>query len=192
MGVAKLGDDKEWRKRCCSADIVAKRHSPVVTRHGLSCRCTIPAQFSYLLRSIASCWITFVTDVYHGPSYRVAPPSTLRQLLPLNGVALTLTPQGSQARHSFRFSGCQYMLPWCWPVVEPISPTIRRQPFNDSVWLFEPKYDGFRDMVYLSRKSSSTPRGGTSFPVRRATAGHLCRVAACRSHPRRRDRCDRR
>ena len=37
--------------------------------------------------------MTFVTDVYHGPSYRVAPPSTLRQLLPLNGAALTLTPR---------------------------------------------------------------------------------------------------
>ena len=39
------------------------------------------------------------------------------------------------------------------PFVAPIVPTIRRQPFNDPNWLFEPKYDGFRGMVYLSRKS---------------------------------------
>jgi bifunctional non-homologous end joining protein LigD len=39
------------------------------------------------------------------------------------------------------------------PRMPPIVPTLRRQPFNDPAWLFEPKYDGFRGMVYLSRKS---------------------------------------
>jgi hypothetical protein len=39
------------------------------------------------------------------------------------------------------------------PLIEPIVPTARPQPFNSSAWLFEPKYDGFRGMVYLTRKS---------------------------------------
>jgi ATP-dependent DNA ligase len=28
----------------------------------------------------------------------------------------------------------------------------RRAAFNHPAWLFEPKYDGFRDMAYLTRK----------------------------------------
>jgi len=36
------------------------------------------------------------------------------------------------------------------PYVEPIVPTLRPAAFNDSVWLFEPKYDGFRGLVYLT------------------------------------------
>jgi bifunctional non-homologous end joining protein LigD len=38
------------------------------------------------------------------------------------------------------------------PAIEPIVPTARPLPFNDSVWLFEPKYDGFRGMFYLTRQ----------------------------------------
>jgi bifunctional non-homologous end joining protein LigD len=38
------------------------------------------------------------------------------------------------------------------PRVSPIVPTSRPIPFNDSAWLFEPKYDGFRGLLYLSRK----------------------------------------
>ena len=30
-------------------------------------------------------------------------------------------------------------------------PTVRRQPFSHPQWLFEPKYDGFRGMLYLGR-----------------------------------------
>jgi bifunctional non-homologous end joining protein LigD len=41
------------------------------------------------------------------------------------------------------------------PRVEPIVPTIRAAPFNDAAWLFEPKYDGFRGLVYLTRKDCS-------------------------------------
>src|SRR6476646_4058773 len=41
------------------------------------------------------------------------------------------------------------------PRVEPIVPTMRPQPFNDPAWLFEPKYDGFRGMLYLSRDGCS-------------------------------------
>jgi len=37
------------------------------------------------------------------------------------------------------------------PRVAPILPTIRRDPFNHPDWLFEPKYDGFRGVLYLSR-----------------------------------------
>lgn len=33
-------------------------------------------------------------------------------------------------------------------------PTARPQPFNDPAWLFEPKYDGFRGMLYLGRTRS--------------------------------------
>jgi hypothetical protein len=36
------------------------------------------------------------------------------------------------------------------PVVTPIVPVIRDQPFDDSAYLFEPKYDGFRGLFYLS------------------------------------------
>jgi len=36
------------------------------------------------------------------------------------------------------------------PRVEPIVPVILAKPFNDPTWLFEPKYDGFRGLVYLT------------------------------------------
>ena len=36
------------------------------------------------------------------------------------------------------------------PVVEPIVPVLRPAPFNGPAWLFEPKYDGFRGIVYLT------------------------------------------
>jgi bifunctional non-homologous end joining protein LigD len=41
------------------------------------------------------------------------------------------------------------------PTVEPIVPALRRDPFNHPGWLFEPKYDGFRGMLYLTRHSCS-------------------------------------
>src|SRR5918993_3305181 len=41
----------------------------------------------------------------------------------------------------------------CLPRVEPIVPVPRGQAFNDPAWLFEPKYDGFRGMLYLTRQS---------------------------------------
>jgi bifunctional non-homologous end joining protein LigD len=34
--------------------------------------------------------------------------------------------------------------------VAPIIPVLRSHPFNDPDWLFEPKYDGFRGLVYLA------------------------------------------
>jgi bifunctional non-homologous end joining protein LigD len=36
------------------------------------------------------------------------------------------------------------------PRIEPIVPTVRPLAFNDPAWLFEPKYDGFRGLVYLT------------------------------------------
>jgi bifunctional non-homologous end joining protein LigD len=39
------------------------------------------------------------------------------------------------------------------PFVEPIVPVRRAEPFDDPAYLFEPKYDGFRGLVYLTPKS---------------------------------------
>jgi bifunctional non-homologous end joining protein LigD len=41
------------------------------------------------------------------------------------------------------------------PRVTPIVPTTRPTPFSDPAWLFEPKYDGFRGLVYLTQHSCS-------------------------------------
>ena len=38
------------------------------------------------------------------------------------------------------------------PLVEPIRLTPRREPFEDSTWLFEPKYDGYRGLLYVTRQ----------------------------------------
>lgn len=50
----------------------------------------------------------------------------------------------------------------------PIIPTTRPQAFNDPRWLFEPKYDGFRGMLYLTRQNCGmySKRGNrfTRFP----------------------------
>jgi bifunctional non-homologous end joining protein LigD len=37
------------------------------------------------------------------------------------------------------------------PLVEPIVPVARGVPFDDPAWLFEPKYDGFRGLLYVTR-----------------------------------------
>ncbi len=34
----------------------------------------------------------------------------------------------------------------------PILLTPRREPFDDAAWLFEPKYDGYRGLLYVTRK----------------------------------------
>jgi bifunctional non-homologous end joining protein LigD len=36
------------------------------------------------------------------------------------------------------------------PLVTPIVPVLRDQPFDDPSYVFEPKYDGFRGLLYLS------------------------------------------
>ena len=38
------------------------------------------------------------------------------------------------------------------PAVEPILLTPRADPFDDPAWLFEPKYDGYRGLLYVTRK----------------------------------------
>jgi ATP-dependent DNA ligase len=38
------------------------------------------------------------------------------------------------------------------PDVPPILLTPRAEPFDDPDWLFEPKYDGFRWLLYVTRK----------------------------------------
>ena len=37
------------------------------------------------------------------------------------------------------------------PRVQPITPTWRREPFDDPEWLFDFKYDGFRGLCYLEQ-----------------------------------------
>src|SRR5690349_22333750 len=36
------------------------------------------------------------------------------------------------------------------PVIEPIVPLLYPEPFDGPEWLFEPKYDGYRGLFYLS------------------------------------------
>jgi bifunctional non-homologous end joining protein LigD len=38
------------------------------------------------------------------------------------------------------------------PLVEPIVPVARGVPFDDPAYLFEPKYDGFRGLLYVTRQ----------------------------------------
>ncbi|HEX3233489.1 MAG TPA: hypothetical protein VHR41_04800 [Gemmatimonadales bacterium] len=38
------------------------------------------------------------------------------------------------------------------PPVEPIVPVARAEPFDDPAYLFEPKYDGFRALLYVTRQ----------------------------------------
>jgi ATP-dependent DNA ligase len=38
------------------------------------------------------------------------------------------------------------------PDVEPILLTPRRDPFDDPAWLFEPKFDGYRGLLYVTQK----------------------------------------
>jgi ATP-dependent DNA ligase len=38
------------------------------------------------------------------------------------------------------------------PLVEPIVPVARGVPFDDPAYLFEPKYDGFRGLLYVTRR----------------------------------------
>ena len=36
--------------------------------------------------------------------------------------------------------------------IDPILLTPRGDPFDDPAWLFEPKYDGYRGLLYVTRK----------------------------------------
>jgi bifunctional non-homologous end joining protein LigD len=39
--------------------------------------------------------------------------------------------------------------PATFPKDQPIAPVLRGVPFDDPAWLFEPKYDGFRGLLYV-------------------------------------------
>ena len=43
------------------------------------------------------------------------------------------------------------------PLVTPIVPVLRDQPFDDPAYLFEPKYDGFRGLLYLPVEAGERP-----------------------------------
>jgi bifunctional non-homologous end joining protein LigD len=65
--------------------------------------------------------------------------------------------------------------PTALPKVEPIVPVPRPQPFNDADWLFEPKYDGFRGLVYLIRGSCAIySKRGNRFSRFRELGDILC------------------
>lgn len=36
------------------------------------------------------------------------------------------------------------------PTFQPTLLTPRREPFDDPAWLFEPKYDGYRGLLYVT------------------------------------------
>jgi bifunctional non-homologous end joining protein LigD len=41
--------------------------------------------------------------------------------------------------------------PTVLPLIPPVVPILRPDPFSHRDWLFEPKYDGFRGMLHLTR-----------------------------------------
>ena len=49
------------------------------------------------------------------------------------------------------------------PRIEPIVPSVRLSAFNDPQWLFEPKSDGFRGVLYLTHRGCAfySKRGNT-------------------------------
>lgn len=52
------------------------------------------------------------------------------------------------------------------PYVEPLILVPGREPFDDPDWIFEPKYDGFRGLVYAS-ESGCEIRSRRDIPMRR-------------------------
>ena len=61
------------------------------------------------------------------------------------------------------------------PRIEPVVPTLRPAPFNDPAWLFEPKYDGFRGLVYLTGgRCTIYSKRGNKFSRFRQLEARLC------------------
>jgi ATP-dependent DNA ligase len=54
------------------------------------------------------------------------------------------------------------------PYVEPLALVPRSDPFDDPDWIFEPKYDGFRGLVYSS-ESGCEIRSRRDLPLKRFT-----------------------
>jgi bifunctional non-homologous end joining protein LigD len=68
------------------------------------------------------------------------------------------------------------------PEVEPIIPVERPTAWNDPDWLFEPKHDGFRGLVYITPDGCTIrSKRGHRFKRFGALAGPLCEVIAARS-----------
>jgi bifunctional non-homologous end joining protein LigD len=66
------------------------------------------------------------------------------------------------------------------PVINPIQPIARAEPFDDAHWLFELKYDGFRAMAYILdgkiRLRSKTTAILQGFPTLRSALQYELRV----------------
>jgi bifunctional non-homologous end joining protein LigD len=55
--------------------------------------------------------------------------------------------------------------PQALPEVSPILPVAHDRAFDDPAWLFEPKYDGFRGMLYLTgREAAFRSKRGLALP----------------------------
>jgi bifunctional non-homologous end joining protein LigD len=68
------------------------------------------------------------------------------------------------------------------PLVAPIIPVERPTAFNDPAWLYEPKHDGFRRLVYLTPDQCVIrSKRGHTFKRFGALAGPLRELVAART-----------
>jgi bifunctional non-homologous end joining protein LigD len=68
------------------------------------------------------------------------------------------------------------------PTIEPIIPVDRPTAWNDADWLWEPKHDGFRGLVYITPEGCTIrSKRGHTFKRFGALAGPLCEVIAART-----------
>jgi ATP-dependent DNA ligase len=72
------------------------------------------------------------------------------------------TSSRSSTREIFKFMALRTAP--ALPRIQPIVPVLHGQAFNNPGWLFEPKYDGFRGIVYLTgRRCTIYSKRGHSF-----------------------------
>ena len=70
------------------------------------------------------------------------------------------------------------------PQIEPIIPSLRKEPFDDPDWLFDIKYDGFRALLYIEQgRYRLVSRNGNDFRRFDALAAEVA-AAPSRSLPR--------
>jgi ATP-dependent DNA ligase len=68
------------------------------------------------------------------------------------------------------------------PTVEPIIPVERPTAWNDADWLWEPKHDGFRGLVYITPEGCTIrSKRGHSFRRFQGLCGQLGELAAART-----------
>ena len=79
------------------------------------------------------------------PSQSTAPVSSYSTRVLLAGRAT----DGFQAAHEPQMSPRTTRT---LPDIQPILLKPRRDPFDDPAWLFEPKFDGYRGLLYVTRK----------------------------------------